>query len=473
MKSKKYRRCLSFICAAALVSALIYSPAGRFVAPYSAGVSVQAEGEVVPEGTKTQAMGILLTLLLGNGFRMVGSFADQANGLGNLFDQWIAETQATITAGAIVLGTRFQNGWMQLTSDVTNAYNSFASWLADTFSIPTTGTTDITVAVGTTGYIYNVADAISVGSYVRNGYTNYRSIIAEGNFDLIAAKVDSTNNDLGYGYYYIRSTTNISPKEHLIQYKPDGSLNTESNSSFTASGTYTANNITYYLYRKTPGFTGAVEGGLTNILNVGDSYPVVANTIAPLFEDNLTLDDQILTGESLDLKDGINLDDDQALLLDLSALASYAGVLDQTLTSAEDLIGALTNAIDRSKAEADEDEDAEVVPWDLVDTDTDSKVAPDDITETPPNETGMYKTLGLEKVFPFSIPFDIYYFIKMFNATAQAPEFDIPFVVTGVINERYHVDLSMFDTVAAIFRTMMLVGFIWFLITKTRDFLRS
>lgn len=461
MKSKKYRRCLSFICAAALVSALIYSPAGRFVTPYSAGVSVQAEGEVVPEGTKNEAMAILMTLLLGNGFRMVGSFADQASGLGDLFDKWVSETQATITTGAIVLGTRFQNGWMKLSNDVVNAYNDFSSWLAQTFSIPTTGTVDIPIGSGAVNSFAGTGLANSLTLAERtfsNGQKSYITIAGQagvyvrfyytsgGDFQCIG--ISATN---GATFSYNGNNKNV------------GNTNVK------------VNGVTYYY---------GVSGGTNTSFSAYTWYPLqcvylvdsinavaIATEMATELEGGLA--DTSISGESLDLKDGINLDEDQALLLDLSYLAEYAGVLDQTLTTAQDLIGTLTNAIDRSKAEADEDEDAEVLPWDLVDSETDSKVAPDDITDTPPNETGMYKTLGLEKVFPFSIPFDIYYFIKMFNATAQAPEFDIPFVVTGVINERYHVDLSMFDPVAAIFRTMMLVGFIWFLITKTRDFLRS
>lgn len=67
--------------------------------------------------------------------------------------------------------------------------------------------------------------------------------------------------------------------------------------------------------------------------------------------------------------------------------------------------------------------------------------------------------VGLDDIFPFCIPFDIYHFCQALSATPTAPVFDIPFVVDGLVDYTFHLDFSDFDTVAQILRTMELLLF--------------
>lgn len=66
---------------------------------------------------------------------------------------------------------------------------------------------------------------------------------------------------------------------------------------------------------------------------------------------------------------------------------------------------------------------------------------------------------GLDDIFPFCIPFDIYHFCQALSADPVAPNFDIPFHIDGIVDYTFHLDLSEFDQVAAILRTMELLLF--------------
>lgn len=81
----------------------------------------------------------------------------------------------------------------------------------------------------------------------------------------------------------------------------------------------------------------------------------------------------------------------------------------------------------------------------------------------------------LTSFFPFCVPWDIYNFFALFLAEPEAPclEFDIDF---PYMNEPWHIviDLSAWDTVATVLRTLELVLFIVGLAMVTREkFLRG
>lgn len=85
-----------------------------------------------------------------------------------------------------------------------------------------------------------------------------------------------------------------------------------------------------------------------------------------------------------------------------------------------------------------------------------------------------YQSPGLQDVFPFCIPFDIYAFFECLAADPVAPSFTWRFYVPGICDEEIELDLSEFDTVAQIVRTMELLAFIVGLALVTRDkFLRG
>lgn len=94
-----------------------------------------------------------------------------------------------------------------------------------------------------------------------------------------------------------------------------------------------------------------------------------------------------------------------------------------------------------------------------------------DLTSQPyvSNDPSEYHTPGLQNVFPFCIPFDIYSFFSCLAADPVAPSFEWRFYVPGICDETIELDLAQFDTVAQIVRTMELLAFIVGLAFVTRD----
>lgn len=90
----------------------------------------------------------------------------------------------------------------------------------------------------------------------------------------------------------------------------------------------------------------------------------------------------------------------------------------------------------------------------------------------PSTALGSYTLAGLEKLFPFCLPFDLMDFIGVLDATPQAPNFTIPFKYpTRGGTETYDIviDLSSFDSVAELLRDMECLAFIVGLIMITRS----
>lgn len=106
-------------------------------------------------------------------------------------------------------------------------------------------------------------------------------------------------------------------------------------------------------------------------------------------------------------------------------------------------------------------EDAEVVEDQVSDTATNQQEVSQDAAD--------YQVTGLASVFPFCIPFDIYSFFECLAAAPVAPSFEWRFYVPGICDETIELDLSQFDTVAQIVRTMELLAFIVGLAFVTRD----
>lgn len=105
-------------------------------------------------------------------------------------------------------------------------------------------------------------------------------------------------------------------------------------------------------------------------------------------------------------------------------------------------------------------------------------VVVEQVTDTPAqsvsSEVTDYMTPGLQSVFPFCIPFDIYAFFECLAAEPEAPSFVWRFYIPGICDEELEIDLSAFDSAARILRTMELLLFIVGLAFVTRDkFLRG
>ena len=87
---------------------------------------------------------------------------------------------------------------------------------------------------------------------------------------------------------------------------------------------------------------------------------------------------------------------------------------------------------------------------------------------------GEYAVPGLETIFPFCIPFDIYAFCSALNADPVAPSFEwrMQYAPLG-LDYTFEIDLSAFDSVAQVLRTMELLAFCVGLAFWTRHLIRG
>ncbi|MDK0625271.1 hypothetical protein P5F31_14740, partial [Clostridium perfringens] len=104
----------------------------------------------------------------------------------------------------------------------------------------------------------------------------------------------------------------------------------------------------------------------------------------------------------------------------------------------------------------------------------------DESKDTPKDEAGVdfspFLTLGtgLKDVFPFCLPFDLIKNLHLLSAPPQAPHFDIDFKKAGLAGgDVVSIDFSQFELLAKIIRFFLTLGFIYFLIIKTRDMIRG
>lgn len=114
------------------------------------------------------------------------------------------------------------------------------------------------------------------------------------------------------------------------------------------------------------------------------------------------------------------------------------------------------------------------IPWEYA---KDGTTTPDvDIPDTSDGgQAGKfadYTLVGLEKLFPFCLPFDAIDFVKILEAEPQAPHFTFPIkypTKNGLETYNIDIDLSPFDAAAEILRDMECLLFIVGLIMITRS----
>lgn len=80
----------------------------------------------------------------------------------------------------------------------------------------------------------------------------------------------------------------------------------------------------------------------------------------------------------------------------------------------------------------------------------------------------------LKDIFPFCVPFDVFDIVKNLQAGREAPSFSYEFKFDKIgLDYTFNINLSEFDTVAAILRTMELIAFCVGLALITRQIIRS
>lgn len=101
-----------------------------------------------------------------------------------------------------------------------------------------------------------------------------------------------------------------------------------------------------------------------------------------------------------------------------------------------------------------------------TDTKTENPALPDDIAglDVP----------DVTRKFPFCVPFDLIACLTVLNAKSETPRFTIPFVIPMInFQQDIVIDLSEFETLAAIIRWFETLAFIFGLAMITRNIIRG
>lgn len=197
----------------------------------------------------------------------------------------------------------------------------------------------------------------------------------------------------------------------------------------------------YYWARD--GFTGDVTSALPSV-----SYTVsqVLNGSGGIESGEGSLD--LVPSAEMDVPTAADVQDKELLLntsLDVGADAQawYDSIMNKVAANDLTATGTITQA---GTITADQ-----VIPQEGI-TEVDGEIEW-------PAVTSPIGVSGLDEIFPFCIPFDIYHFFEALAADPVAPSFEIPFRIEGVVDYTFEIDLQPFDQVAQVLRLLELLAF--------------
>lgn len=447
---KTFKKISILLISAVLAVFCLFAPERRKTFNIIWDVQAESLGDEFSQ-TEKNAIGALLTVMLANGIRFVGGVADQGKALADAVGQWASDTANNITLGAIGAGVAVYNGALKIAGPINNAIVDFMEWFRADKDLTLGQTQDFTYDILNNNYlVYSGGDF----PIELNDHTYYYWEFNNTGIRIVHL-TSSDDSSLTSMVWFIS-------KENF-KYRYSRTL--PINSTWSSAANYVTNNETYYYYYLRDNI---IPNNIPSIINRDWYY--VDNAIKYTYGDlSGGIDDLSLEGQTYDLKDGYTINDDQAILYDVNTLATYAGLLDQALTDINQLEGLLAQAL----SVANTNTGTQALPWQLVNSETDSSVIADDSATVNTGEISQYKVTGLHQVFPFSLPFDIYYLVKMLEATPEPLKFTLPFYITGIIDEEYTFDFTDWEPLAKVIRISTLISFMIFLIIKTRDMIRS
>ena len=219
-------------------------------------------------------------------------------------------------------------------------------------------------------------------------------------------------------------------------------------------------------------------------------YSFVRGLSTDIVELPADIPDTFYGGDWSDFVPGLSLPDGYEGAIDLGVIGDLEQVLDDSRSydlAVDSFLEAIKEAIDTGVADVPlsipydgsmvvapdvpmviTPEYEQVAPVDIP-SESDKTVVIDNDSVAPPSDVIGAMTLQLKDVFPFCIPFDLYDLLSKFNATPEAPHINISFTLP-IVNQQvsYNFDLSPFNSVASILRTMELVASVVGLAIATR-----
>lgn len=338
-----------------------------------------------------------------------------------------------------------------------NVWTQFKSWASSLVS----GSSDVVVpSVGAnTDEVVNYLNSLYNLNIPTNGltvlpcYAICLQLNSTGGFSWLRLFTDNTTYSLtktGSIYYINASSIEFQYKYGSQAWRRDtasGRINANLDSIFSSNIiNNTGDNINIVDYGDTPIIGDSNFEGVTN--NVND-LDVISSS-------------------------GVNEEDDEVAV-------PYPGVSDSDNTLANDTYQDIVDKINDGTITQEQgiEQIQELLRVITYDTVTDEVVPPqknDDGTNKTKEdalkenkENAGFTLAGLENVFPFCIPFDIYAFMTLLVADPECPEFDFPIKTVNGQEETIHVDLQPFEPVAVVVRYVFDFLFIVGLAMLTRS----
>lgn len=317
-------------------------------------------------------------------------------------------------------------GKLRLAAGLATKIYGFADWLRNSYDIQNNSDVDIETVIG--GYGLRLSDG-SIFPVYSVSSTNFFT-------DSISFEIVSRNAGPVTFLFENGSKIVYGSDGSLLVYRPNNSVylsnnHIESNKSYYR-GFYLArynNNMYYYVV------LGPYSNGYMN--TQGSSYNL--NLLGSVIQEE---------GSSIGVDSGvISIPVDAAVddvLVDVGTVpvgTTVSGVTDIIIDNA--LAGTLDASIE---------ETADLPPV------------------VPPEAVGDY-TIDLTSFFPFCIPFDVYDAITLFSAEPVAPNMPLYMTWRGT-QYGFDIDLSSFDSLAAILRRMEIILFIVGLAAVTRRYIK-
>lgn len=339
-------------------------------------------------------------------------------------------------------------------------WDKFKSWLSSLFDnklvIPSLGSSDTVVLQYLSKY-FNASFDKSVGFidnvngfilFVNNGFVRYDHLYLGTSIFL-------------YNSNYIRFYNSCHNNNNF--YVTDSNWNYINFSAGINSGVNFGlpNSIDYTIY-----YSSSIKDIVNSIKNKTNN---LSNFIEIPFGDNVILDDtnfntlDNITYDNLDIISSTDSDientEDKEVYIPFPGLSDS----DDTISSDtyDDIIGRINDgAISYDDGISEIQDLLKVLVYDGV---TDEVIPVEYNPDSGENETiqdkiqnikdNMGFTLGgLENVFPFCIPFDIYSFMTLLVADPVVPVIDYPIKSVNNTTENIHIDLSPFEPVAVVVR---------------------
>lgn len=335
------------------------------------------------------------------------------------------ETAAQISLSNIVTGIKMTPiGQVLLNPIALAGIREFATWLVQQEGLVAGGSPVQVVTGGTTLNGYPVWTSFTV--VFTNGTS--RVFTALNGAHLIVKQVGSS----GLRYYIFGSSAF---RFTVDFYNADG--------SFSYSSTFNSNSYSSAGHSWSEGLSSVRSINVPYVTY--DWQTVMAGSGGLVTSDG---DMSLVPSSSMSVPTTADIQDKEMLIntsLDVGADAAawYEQVMNKVaandMTATGTLVGAGTITADQVIDQGAITEQEGVVSW--------------------PDVTVPIGVSGLDEIFPFCIPFDIYHFFEALAADPVAPSFEIPFVIEGVVDYTFEIDLEPFDQVAQVLRLVELLAF--------------